>query len=358
MGDVTSVFPRTMAVRQRTVQPVQVQQPAIDEEQAYDALIKQAQDRLDALQNRPARYTPEEVAQRQDQNQREYELGLAGMMSGSEALGGVGGAIFKNALAMRQPKSTDHGTLDQISGQFTYNPEYLQEQAQNKLATYTQLKAAAQAKRATQAREDQNRADLQGQRYEMMAAIKGMGAGAAGGAQEARNWRGEDVLRTDFERQTKPLTDQLLETQKVKELIAGYSGRRMDPVSQGAVVILLNKFLDPGSVVREGEYDRIVKQQGLLGQAQLLTDRIMNGAVLTPQTIQQINNLASLYEQAATKKILYHANNFSTVASRRGLDAGNVIVDPRYRPGQRPAAPVAGGGGGGGGAVDFGSLPP
>ena len=95
-------------------------------------------------------------------------------------------------------------------------------------------------------------------------------------------------------------------------------------------MILLNKFLDPTSVVREGEFNRVVEAQGLIGQARNALDRIALGKPLDASTIQQITNLAGLYERAATSKIKQYAIGYGDTARKRGLDVGSIITNPNY----------------------------
>src|SRR5262249_11510143 len=54
--------------------------------------------------------------------------------------------VFKNALAQRQPKITERGSIDQITGEYTYDPDYLKQQALAKLGQTIQLKMAHDAK--------------------------------------------------------------------------------------------------------------------------------------------------------------------------------------------------------------------
>jgi hypothetical protein len=163
----------------------------------------------------------------------------------------------------------------------------------------------------------------------------------------SKTWRAEDNLRSDFDKLTKDLRDELNATSKITQIVSATPpGQKPDAITQQSLVILLNKFLDPGSVVREGEFDRVVKAQGLIGKAQNLSDRILKGQPLDANTIAQINGLANLYSQAATGKIQKIADNYTEISGKRGLDVGSVISDPRYR--QQ---------GGGGPVVDFNSLP-
>jgi len=164
----------------------------------------------------------------------------------------------------------------------------------------------------------------------------------------SKTWRAEDNLRGDFDKLTKDLRDELTATSKITQIVSATPpGKKPDAITQQSLVILLNKFLDPGSVVREGEFDRVVKAQGLEGRARNLADRILKGEPLDANTINQINGLAQMYSQAATSKIQGIANNYADIVKRRNLDPGSVISDPRFRGGSAP----------GGNVVDFNSLP-
>lgn len=173
--------------------------------------------------------------------------------------------------------------------------------------------------------------------------------GGDNGAQDSRIWRAEDTLRGDFDKLTKDLREELNATGKITEIVAATPpGQKPDAITQQSLVILLNKFLDPGSVVREGEFDRVVKAQGLEGRVMNLRDRILKGQPLDANTIAQIDGLAKLYSQAASSKIQRYANDYTQIAQRRKLNPENVISDPRFR---------SGGSGSGANAVDFNSLP-
>lgn len=154
------------------------------------------------------------------------------------------------------------------------------------------------------------------------------------GAQDSRIWRAEDTLRSDFDKMTKDLREEMNATSKITQIVSATPpGQKPDAITQQSLVILLNKFLDPGSVVREGEFDRVVKAQGLEGQARNLSDRILKGQPLDLNTINQINGLAKLYSDAAAAKVQKYANDYTQIAERRRLNPENVISDPRFRGG-------------------------
>ena len=154
------------------------------------------------------------------------------------------------------------------------------------------------------------------------------------GPSEASIWRAEDKLRGDFETITAPLRGELSAINKINDIMvaARNDPRTIDAISQQSIVILLNKFLDPTSVVREGEFDRVIKAQGLEARARNFIDRIAQGKPLDVSAINQIADLAKLYERAADSKIRQYANEYATIAENRKLDVGSVITNPNYRP--------------------------
>lgn len=154
------------------------------------------------------------------------------------------------------------------------------------------------------------------------------------GPSETAMWRAEDSLRNDFEQITAPFRAQLSDTQKITEIINSYGNdpRAIEAIPQQSLVILLNKFLDPNSVVREGEFSRVVDAQGLVGQAKNIRERVLKGKPLDASTITQIANLAKLYERAADSKIRQYANEYASIASGRKLNVNAVITNPNYRP--------------------------
>ena len=162
--------------------------------------------------------------------------------------------------------------------------------------------------------------------------ISGGPADKPPGLSETAKYRLEDSMRTQFERLISPLETELSQIGKITNIVANSGGnlKNIDAISQQSLVILLNKFLDPTSVVREGEFNRVVEAQGLIGQSKNAIDRILSGKPLDASTIQQIVNLANLYERAATGKIKQYATGYGDTARKRGLDIGSIINNPNY----------------------------
>lgn len=160
------------------------------------------------------------------------------------------------------------------------------------------------------------------------------------GAVDTRRYRQEDSLRANFDNRVKPYVEEIDATSKILDVAAAVPpGRKPDPITQQAFVILLNKFLDPGSVVREGEFARVLEAQGVFRQAQMLKDRIVKGDILDQQSLDQITGLARTYQDIANRKIGRVANEIADVARRRNLDVESVILNPSYL---APMTPLGG----------------
>ena len=264
--------------------------------------------------------------------------------------------LLKKAATSREPIKMAGGVITPEGG-FVKDPEAAQDKQVNML-----LQRSAQLSQIAEAA-DTARERIAAQRAlaETTAQLRMMGLNIqqqgldlrrdmAANRQEdhSKTFRQEDSLRGDFDKLTKDLRDELAATSKITQIVSATPpGQKPDAITQQSLIILLNKFLDPGSVVREGEFNRVVQAQGLEGQARNLYDRVVKGQPLDANTIKQINGLANLYSQAATNKVQSVANNYIDIANKRKLDVGSVISDPRYRGASAPS----------GGVVDFNSLP-
>lgn len=228
--------------------------------------------------------------------------------------------FLKQSMAAQEPLKVGNAGYITPKGEFIKDPTY-----QNDRRAEALLRAS-QSLYDLQDRQDRAEADRQNR-----LAIAQVGAGSRGGAQDARIWRGEDTLRNSFDAQTKDLRETYDATNKIDVILQPYAGQSLTnipAIQQQSLVILLNKFLDPNSVVREGEFNRVVEAQGLVGRASNLLNYLSQGKPLNADAIQQIGVLANIYQQAAAKKYASIAQNYSGVAQRRGFDVNNVIVMP------------------------------
>lgn len=140
----------------------------------YAAQIEAARARL--AQPVAPMYSPQEIAQRRAENERQMQLGLLGQLSGDESLSGVGGQVLKQALSGRQARVTDRGTFDPLSGEFKSNPAAQREREEQSLSLLEQKAAAARAAYDEARRKAEERAELARERMDFMLAIKKLSA--------------------------------------------------------------------------------------------------------------------------------------------------------------------------------------
>lgn len=136
----------------------------------YEAERQRVMARLAA--GTPPEFGPEEAGRRRAQNQTEYELGLLGTLSGQQQLQDVGGMVLKRALAQREPRATERGSVDPLTGQFTYSPDFLRRQDESALSALESKSAAARGTFDAERRQHADRQELQRQRAEDMQELR------------------------------------------------------------------------------------------------------------------------------------------------------------------------------------------
>lgn len=178
-----ALFPNAQAALNPQAEPQYVD-PYQAQLQAYAAKLAEPLQRM---------YTPEQVQQRRGDNDRQYQLGMLAQLSGDQGLEGVGAQVFKQALAARQPKITERGTADQITGEFNYDPDYLRQRDELAYNALQQHSAAGQQQWNAQRQAAADRAAQQRQHDEdtrqtrtLIAGMTGMmGAGQLDGMVDA-----------------------------------------------------------------------------------------------------------------------------------------------------------------------------
>ena len=132
-------------------------------------------------------------------------------------------------------------------------------------------------------------------------------------------------LRTEFE--AKPDIKNFREVEasyrQVRQLAA--SGSATDDVG---LIFSFMKMLDPGSVVREGEYALVGRAQGLTGRALLALQRIDSGQSLTPDLRREVAQTANQVYQSRLQRYNELENQYRTYAQEDGIDP-NRVVSPR-----------------------------
>lgn len=143
-------------------------------------------------------FTPEQQNERIDRNNSMANVGALGSIAGDRGVRGVGGQVFKQALADRHEQRSARGIVDPLTGEETLDPEYIRARQEDKRGQILQRALAFQANRS--ASEDRRAASSE--RGDILRAI-GSGhdtarveaaaeRGAGGGGRQANLQKVED----------------------------------------------------------------------------------------------------------------------------------------------------------------------
>lgn len=146
VADPTTRFPATqaaLAAQQPPTAGASADAPAYAQKYPAFTVPQEELDYIDTLKRKIAtqpgpKYTPQQIAERTQANDRDYALGMLGMASQNETLQNLGKSMYKEAMDARTPHITEHGSYNTITGEFTYDPDYLQQQAESQLGSALQ----------------------------------------------------------------------------------------------------------------------------------------------------------------------------------------------------------------------------
>lgn len=125
-----------------------------------------------------------------------------------------------------------------------------------------------------------------------------------------------NTLADDARRELSPL----VESHRLASSALG--APEQDPAAQQTLIMALNKLLDPGSVVRASEFERVAEMGGLSAQAQEYWNRLTKEGQLPPQVEDSIRREIERLHAATQQEIQSLQQHWT----RRATDAG---VDPR-----------------------------
>lgn len=105
-----------------------------------------------------------------------------------------------------------------------------------------------------------------------------------------------------------------------------YQAGKIDKgTADNAIIMLFSKMLDPGSVVREGEFDRVVAGQPLLTYAQnLVASKASGGYALDDKTRSQLVTLAQEYAAAQNQKLNQTTDFYNQEAKYMGVPSERI----------------------------------
>jgi hypothetical protein len=286
-------------------------------------------------------------------------------MEGVQALGaslaaGMGPRDMQNlqqhfaqqSTAMMAPQKVEGGEIDS-SGEVRLDPGFKrQKQIADLRASIEHLE---KAKLAAVTAEEKNRIEQRQQdmlnlfhqmQLENQRGLLDLRRDAAADKREARGGGAfnpkdaaqiEDRMSDDFRNQTK---NYVTELDSARKILTMPTERKWSPIEQQSAIVMLNKILDPASVVREGEFNRVAEAQGVFQRASLALEKLKTGATLSPALMADIRNVADFYNQASQQRMNTIAQDYSERAGRRGLDARNVVGI--YAPKPKEAAATSG----------------
>ena len=95
-----------------------------------------------------------------------------------------------------------------------------------------------------------------------------------------------------------------------------------------SVIFSFMKMLDPGSVVREGEFANAANSQGWSDRARALYNRIARGERLAAPAREEFERSARALIRGRRRLLNGHIAQFSRFAGDQDVDARNVVTDP------------------------------
>lgn len=105
------------------------------------------------------------------------------------------------------------------------------------------------------------------------------------------------------------------------------------------------KMLDPGSVVREGEYATVTNSGGVPETIRNMYNKVVGGGVLTEDIRKSLIREAQALYTNAEKSHGQHVENYRGLATRAGVKPEDVVTDQRRPMADLNKAPGASGGG-------------
>lgn len=274
------------------------------------------------------RFSPEEIEQRRNQNQLEYEIGLASMLSGSKTLTPVGELVYKKAAAERAPRVTEQGEYNPLTGAYSLHPETVRARQQAELNRIEDAQAAGQRAWQMARQQGKERADAAEVQRQFLGGQNDLNrqalAGNRAAQQDARNATIEDRMADDFSRDTKSAST-ILNAHKQLQTIA----QRTDAPSDIAFIYSFMRMLDPTSVVREGEYATAQNAAGVPDRIRNSYNAAMTGQRLNAQQRTEMLSVADRLAAQSQAAFSQSADQYGEKAQRRSLNPENVTGVPR-----------------------------
>lgn len=157
---------------------------------------------------------------------------------------------------------------------------------------------------------------------------------AGGGFESVKDRAGvEEGLRKEYAGVAKPYFE-------VRDAYTRVEASARDPSAAGDLALIFNymKMLDPGSVVREGEFATAQNAAGVPDQVRNMFNRLLSGERMNPAQRDDFVSRARQLYQGQEQQYLGIQNQYRGISERLGVDTRNTILD--YT---RPQTPGQGG---------------
>jgi hypothetical protein len=186
---------------------------------------------------------------------------------------------------------------------------------------------------------EQLETDLSLKKGELAQAAKDQSATRYGKIPEKNRPEAEAKLRAEYYTNTKTYQD-------VKDAYASLGATQDTAVGDVALIFSYMKMLDPGSVVREGEYATAQNTAGIPDQVMNLYNKLVDGERLNPKQRASFKGQAkSLYAAAAKKEVVVR-KGITNIGNRYGLNIENIFYSDKEVPPtnltENPATPTPG----------------
>ena len=136
------------------------------------------------------------------------------------------------------------------------------------------------------------------------------------------NVKDEGSLRKEFSAQTK-------EFQKVDDALRRAVASKDNAVGDVALIFSYMKMLDPGSVVREGEFATAQQAQGVPERVMNLYNQALTGERLTPGVRSSMKDQAQALYQPMLRKFNQTRERYNTIAGQYRMDPRRITYQPQ-----------------------------
>lgn len=227
--------------------------------------------------------------------------------------------FLKRAAAAQEPMKIGGGMLTP-AGEFIKDPFASRDTRRGSLERQATTLGAMIDRQEREERERRDRLQQQDFMNQYRTDMLGVQRLAAGGNDNNRRFTVEDRMADDYEQATK----------NDRTVISAFQNLRATPASAAGDISFIfqyMKMLDPGSVVREGEFATAQNAASVPDQIRNQYNRALSGERLNPDQRQQFLQAAGALADVAGRRVEQRRAEVRDKAQRRGVDERNIIGD-------------------------------